>query len=61
MTDAFTQVFVQAQDTVGVWRTYTITANDPILMLTSMRSLKTRFPDYRVRAIDTNGRLIDIL
>jgi hypothetical protein len=61
MIDPFAQVFVQAQDTVGVWRTYTITANDPILILTSMRSLKTRFPEYRVRTIDSNGRVVDIL
>jgi hypothetical protein len=53
-------VFVQAQDTTGIWRTYTVTVNDPQILLYAMQSLKTRFPTYRVRAIDENGKIVDI-
>lgn len=57
----FNTVFVQAQDTVGVWRTYSVTVNDPIVLLATMQSLKIRFPTYRIRAIDPDGRIVDIL
>lgn len=54
-------VYIQAQDQQGTWRTYSVTMADPIVVLQSMQSLKTRFPEYRVRAIDGLGRLYDIL
>jgi hypothetical protein len=53
-------VFVQAQDPTGIWRTYTVTVNDPQMTLLAMQSLKTRFPTYRVRTIDERGNIIDI-
>jgi hypothetical protein len=57
----FNTVFVQAQDESGQWRTYSVTVNDTIVILATMRSLKVRFPTYRVRTIDAEGRIIDIL
>ena len=54
-------VFVQAQDEQGMWRTYIVTVNDSVVLLASMRSLKTRFPKYRIRAIDGQGKIVDIL
>ena len=54
-------IFIQAQDTAGVWRSYSVTVNDPVVILVSMRSLKTRFPHYRIRAIDFHGKLVDML
>lgn len=54
-------VFIQAQDTSGIWRTYSVTVMDPIVILVSMQSLKVRFPKYRIRAIDGSGKIVDIL
>jgi hypothetical protein len=55
-------VEIQAQDTTGVWRTYHIanTTNSQVV-LAEMKSLKSRFPDFRVRAVDRTSRLIDLL
>jgi len=55
------RVEIQAQDTTGNWRTYHVTFNNSQRILSEMKSLKERHPDYRVRAIDQNGRVIDIL
>jgi hypothetical protein len=55
-------VEIQAQDTTGNWRTYHITnINNSQVVLAEMRSLKSRYPDFRVRAVDRSGRLIDLL
>jgi lipoate synthase len=55
-------VEIQAQDTTGNWRTYHITnINNSQVVLIEMRSLKRRYPDSRVRAVDRSGRLIDLL
>jgi hypothetical protein len=55
-------VEIQAQDTTGNWRTYHITnINNSQVVLAEMRSLKSRNPDLRVRAVDITGRLIDLL
>lgn len=52
---------IQAQDTNGNWRTYLIVMNDPQRILSEMRSLHSRYPDYRIRAIGQNGHVVDIL
>ena len=55
-------VEIQAQDTTGNWRTYHITnTTNSQVVLAEMRSLKIRYPDLRVRAVDITGRLIDLL
>jgi hypothetical protein len=55
-------VEIQAQDTTGNWLTYHITnINNSQVVLAEMRSLKSRNPDLRVRAVDRSGRLIDLL
>jgi hypothetical protein len=55
-------VEIQAQDNTGNWRTYHITnINNSQVVLIEMRSLKSRYPDFRVRAVDRSGRLIDLL
>lgn len=54
-------IHIQAQDTSGNWRTYHITLNQPQRILQEMQALKSRYPDYRVRAVDENGRVVDIL
>jgi hypothetical protein len=55
-------VEIQGQDTTGNWRTYhfTNTTNSQVVLV-EMKSLKSRYPDFRVRAVDRTGRLIDLL
>jgi hypothetical protein len=55
------QVQIQLQDTTGNWRTYHITQNNSQRILSEMKQLSSRFPDQRVRAVDMDGRLVDIL
>jgi hypothetical protein len=55
------RVEIQAQDTTGNWRTYHTTDNSPQRILSEMKSLQSRYPNYRIRAIDQNGRVVDIL
>ena len=52
---------IQAQDTTGNWRTYLTVLNQSQRILSEMRSLQSRYPDYRIRAIDSDGRVVDIL
>jgi hypothetical protein len=55
-------VEIQAQDTTGNWRTYHVSnTNNPQLVLAEMKSLNSQFPNFRVRAVDRTGRLIDLL
>jgi hypothetical protein len=55
------RIEIQAQDTTGMWRTYHITYNDSQRILNEMNSLKRQFPHFRVRAVDQNGRVVDLL
>jgi hypothetical protein len=55
------QVDIQAQDKSGVWRTYHTTENNSQKVLSEMQSLKRNLPEFRVRAVDKNGRIVDIL
>ena len=54
-------VQIQAQDTSGNWRTYLIVMNQSQRIVSEMRALQSRYPDYRVRAVDINGKIVDIL
>lgn len=56
-----TRIDIQTQDKSGNWRTHASTLNDPQLIRARMGELKNQFPDQRVRAIDENGRLIDLM
>ena len=55
--------YIQAQDKSGVWRTYHVTQATENMqrVLSEMQTLKSRYPDFRVRTIDKNGRVVDIL
>jgi hypothetical protein len=54
-------VHIQAQDPSGNWRTYHTTSNNSQRILSEMKTLQSRLPNYRVRAVDQNGRVVDIL
>ena len=54
-------VDIQVQDPSGNWRTYAITVNDSQMILARMKELARTFPNHRIRAIDKNGRVVDIL
>jgi hypothetical protein len=54
-------VSIQAQDLSGIWRTYTNVQNNSQRILAEMQSLQRQFPDFRIRAVDANGRVVDIL
>ena len=55
------RVEIQAQDTTGNWRTYHVTDSNSQRILSEMKSLQERYSNYRVRAVDQNGRIVDIL
>ena len=54
-------VQIQAQDLSGNWRTYSYTMNNAQNILLRMKELQRQFPNFRIRAIDQQGRVIDIL
>ena len=53
-------VQIQVQDSSGNWRTYAITGNHPLQIVDAERKLAEQFPGYRIRAVDMNGKLVDI-
>lgn len=55
------RVEIQAQDTTGNWRTYHVTNFNSQRILSEMKSLQDRYPNYRIRAIDQSGKIVDIL
>jgi hypothetical protein len=55
------QIEIQVQDQTGNWRTYSVTQNNSVLILEAMKTLKCQFPNQRVRAVNENGQLVDLL
>jgi hypothetical protein len=55
------QVQIQLQDSTGNWRTFHITLNESQRIVSEMKQLSSRYPNQRVRAVDMDGRLVDIL
>lgn len=55
-------VEIQVQDSTGNWRTYSVQMqNNSLMIQMAMKALKDQFPDQRVRAVDQDGRLIDVM
>jgi hypothetical protein len=54
-------VEIQAQDNTGNWRTYNLVPNIPAQIRSTMEQLRWNFPDARIRAVDQNGSVVDIL
>lgn len=55
------EVDIQLQDATGNWRTIIITQNNSKMILIRMKELKSQYPDKRVRAVDKEGRLVDMM
>lgn len=55
------QVQIQLQDITGNWRTFHITINDSQRIISEMKQLSDRHPNQRVRAVDMDGKIVDIL
>jgi hypothetical protein len=45
----------------SVWQTFSYIVNDPQFYLNEMRNAQACYPSHRVRTVDENGRLIDML
>ena len=54
------QVEIQLQDESGNWRTMAVTVNVSAIIRARMDELKRQFPNGRVRAVDANGRVVDL-
>ncbi len=58
---AFNNIELQTQDITGNWRTMHVTQNNSQMIISGMRQIASQFPDQRVRAVDSDGRIVDIL
>jgi hypothetical protein len=52
---------IEYQDPLGNWITVVTVPNQPALILSGMKSVAVLCPGKRVRAVDQDGKLIDIL
>lgn len=52
---------LQVQDMTGYWRTFHVTLNESQRIISGMQQLSSQFPGQRIRAVNSNGRIIDIL
>ena len=52
---------IQLQDSSGNWRTFSVAANHPQRITAEMQALQKRFPDKRIRAVDSSNRIVDML
>jgi hypothetical protein len=54
-------IAIQYQDPLGNWIAAVTVPNQPALILSGMKSVAVLYPGKRVRAVDQDGKLIDIL
>ena len=54
-------VAIQYQDALGNWITSMTVPNEPAVILNGMKSVAVLYPGKRVRAVDQDGKLVDIL
>ena len=52
---------IEYQDQLGNWITAVTVPNQSALILSGMKSVAVLYPGKRVRAVDQDGKLIDIL
>ncbi len=53
-------VEVQVQDESGNWRTTAVTVNVSAIIRARKAEVQRQFPGARVRAVDRDGRLLDM-
>jgi hypothetical protein len=54
-------IAIQYQDVLGNWITSVTVPNEPLLILNGMKSIAVLCPGRRVRAVDQDGKLVDML
>lgn len=54
-------VEIQLQDNLGNWRTFHVTTNESQRIVSGMKQLAEQYPNNRIRAVDSNKRIVDIL
>ena len=54
-------IVIQYQDVLGNWITSITVPNEPPVILSGMKGVAVLYPGKRVRAVDQDGKLIDIL
>jgi hypothetical protein len=59
--DISNPAFIEMQDLSGVWRKVATTQNNLQIILKRMEGLKQAYPNNRIRAVDSEGHLLDIL
>jgi hypothetical protein len=52
---------IEYQDALGNWITAVTVPNQPPVIVNGMKSVAVLYPGKRVRAVDQDGKLIDIL
>lgn len=52
---------IQYQDSMGNWITQQLVSNIPTYILQAMNDVSYSTSAKRVRAVDSNGRIVDIL
>ncbi len=57
----YIQIQVDIGNPSGSWRTLSTTMNNAQYIAHAMKQLSNRYPDKRIRAVDANGRLVDML
>jgi hypothetical protein len=54
-------VNIQYQDVTGSWYTVSSCLNEGFYIIEAMKSASNFYPGCRIRAIDENGRIVDLL
>ena len=54
-------VTIQVQEGVAHWRNIKSIINNTGMIAMSMMEVSQMYPQYRVRAVDQNGRLLDMI
>jgi hypothetical protein len=54
------QVTIQYQTSQGVWINVQHTFNESVSILSVVRSVQNAYPNCRIRAVDSSGRVVDI-
>ena len=54
------QIEIQLLDESGNWRTMAVTANVSAIIRARMDEVKRQFPNGRIRAVVSDGRMVDL-